>query len=543
MAILDRNGRPITSARKTGRTPVPSAPQYSSTRSYIADGITPEKLGPMFRDADRGDVSKQSELFEMLLERDCHVLSEYTKRVNAITNHRIDWQLTPASDSQRDMDVVDFIEEHLLNHMDFTKYRKVQQMAVGHGFSAIAPEWDQSSGQAVIKRFVDQGDDDKYTVGLVEHKRITFVDPKTGLLRNWPLLITDDHPQGIEVQRESLILHRSEGLGSHASRIGVFRPVTWMVVFKHFSIKDWWTFSELCGIPLRIGYYDSTSTDDDRKTLERGLQGLGVDFYALLSKNTEIEFREAAKTVTGPGLWEQQGSFCNNEISKAVIGSSAFSEAGSSGNYALRTLDGVREDLALSDAQECAATDNYQVIAPMVLANFGPETKLPRLEAVYKKQDDLETKSKWLEPFADRAGDQISLDWYMRQYGAPALQDDDQTVGSLRKKAAPSNELAAKLVRAKAGIAKKAKAYSPEQQALEDHADALVARVNLDDNEEAMLDFVASYTGEIEDLPGAMLAVWDDLDMESLRTNMELGLNNASLHGRRVVQIQKEGVE
>lgn len=228
--IVDKNGRPISS-KTLPRRPLAAAPINKSHRDYMTDGLTPEKIGPIFKEADRGNLSRQAQLFEQLREHDGHVLSEDDKVINAITSQYLDWQFTPASDSQRDLDVVDFLEEYVLSHDDWVKYKRRQQSAVGQGFAGLAPEWDRSSGQAVVNNFE-----------FVEHKRLIFQDPQTGYLRDWPLLITDDSPQGEEIHPRALFLHKYGGLVGSAPRSGVFRPVTWMMVFKHFAIKDWWIF-------------------------------------------------------------------------------------------------------------------------------------------------------------------------------------------------------------------------------------------------------------------------------------------------------------
>ncbi|MBW2560980.1 MAG: DUF935 family protein [Deltaproteobacteria bacterium] len=555
MPIYDKNGNIMRTTTLPPRRPLPAAPLTKSNREYITDGLTPEKIGPIFRRADQGDMNQQAQLFEQLLEHDAHIVSEEKKRVNAITSQYLDWQLTPASDSQRDLDVVEFIQQNVLNHDDWDKYKKAQQSAVSFGYAGLAPEWDHKT--YTVKSF-----------NFIEHKRLIFQDPRTGFLRDWPLLVTDDHPKGEEIHPRSLFLHTYGGLSRHGTRSGVFRPVTWMMVFKHFAVRDWWVFSELCGIPLRLGIYEPGTDPADIKQLEAAVRGIGTDFAATISSSTKIEFMEAAKSVSGAQLWELQVNFCNAEISKALVGSAAFSEAGKSGSYALHTLEtGVRADLTLADAQETTATDLDQWIAPLVGFHFGWDTPLPRFNALLKRQEDLKAKIEWVAPLASLLKGQISVPWIEEQFGLMPLQSGDVTVASLvgptsspvspdegeidedtednkeEEKATDKKDtaIAAKLVRAAARLTKKE--YTPEQQAIEDHAAALVAATDLSSNEDAMLAFVASYQGDVEDLAGAMLEVWPRLEMESLRNNVEIGLVNANLHGRRVVQVDKEQAE
>lgn len=526
MPILDKYGRQMRS-KSTPKRPLPAAPILKSQRDYVAQGLTPEKVAPIFREADRGNVSRQAQLFEQLREHDAHVLSEDDKRRNAITSQYLDWQITPASDSQRDLDVVNFLEKYVLDHDDWIKYKRAQQTAVGQGFAGLSPEWDRSSGQAVVVNF-----------SMVEHKRLIFQDPQTGFLRDWPLLATDEHPQGEEIHQRALFLHKHCGLSGNAAKSGVFRPVTWMMVFKHFAIKDWWVFSELCGIPLRIGYYNSSTSTEDRKTLEQALYNVGVDFAALISDGTRIEFQDAAKNVSGADLWEKQANFTNNEISKAIVGSSAFSEAGKSGSYALHTLEtGVRADLTLADAQESAATDLDQWIAPLVGINFGWDTPLPKFRAVLKKQEDLKTKSEWLEPVADRVGDQMPLNWYLEQYGIPQLQPDDRTVGGAKQDPTDNEIQAAKLLLAKAG------GPTPEQTATRNakRIDALadttleMVRPDFAANEKKILQMIENADSE-EAMYSGLADLYPQLTMQELEKILAQAMLAAFAEGIRTVQ-------
>lgn len=521
MPILDKYGRPVRSVT-VPRRPLPSSQINKSHRDYVSVGLTPEKIGPIFRKADQGDLSKQAELFEQLLEKDGHLLSEYTKRVNAINSQYLDWQITPASDSQRDLDVVDFIGRYVLNHDDWAKYKVAQQSAIGYGYAPLEPEWDKSEGQWVVRNFQFRA-----------HKELTYTDPKTGYLTDWPFLVTDEHPEGVEVHPRALFIHKGGGLVGHASRIGVFRPVTWMIVFKHFAVKDWWTFSELCGIPLRVGYYDAGASDEDRATLERGLRDLGVDMYALLSKGTEIEFKEAAARVSGADLWKEQTAFCNNEVSKAVIGSAAFAEAGKSGSYALHTLEtGVRADLTLSDAQASASTDLDQWIAPLVGLNFGWDTELPRFEAIFKKQDDLKVKSEWLEPVVSRIGDNIPLAWYLEQYGIPALQDGDRTVGQVGRvdDTGVSPEPAKLLMAKQTGRNVAVLAAQEAQEAIDGLVDAAVGKVELRGNERRILALIEG-ASSYEEVFAGLAELYPDMDISGLEKTIKDALLMAEAMG------------
>ena len=130
MVILDQFGRPYPAAQKAPeRRPLAAAPLMDSWREYVAAGLTPERLAAILREADQGDVRRQAELFEQLLEKDAHLLGETGKRENAILN--VEFTVSPATDSARDQDVADFVSRYLADQTDWPDVQVAMQEAVG----------------------------------------------------------------------------------------------------------------------------------------------------------------------------------------------------------------------------------------------------------------------------------------------------------------------------------------------------------------------------------------------------------------------------
>lgn len=272
--------------------------------------------------------------------------------------------------------------------------------------------------------------------------------------------------------------------------------------------------------------------------MQQALIGVGVDFSALISASTNIEFLDAAKNVSGADLWKEQASFCNNEISKTLVGSAAFSEAGKSGSYAIHTLEtGVRADITLSHAQQSAATDLDAWIAPLVGFNFGWDTPLPKFRAIFKKQEDYKTKSEWLEPVADRIGSQMPLSWYREQYGIPTLQDGDSTVADANQEPMSKEVEAAKLILAKAGQ------LSPEQTAqrnatrIDALADKTLEMVAPDfaRNEKQILQMIQNAESE-EAMYSGLADLYPQLTMQELEKVLAQAMLAAFAEGIRTVQ-------
>lgn len=520
--LYDHANRPIVQQKLPERNPLPLAPLLSSQRDYVTDGLDIERLATLLRLADTGHTTQQAELFAQLVEKDCHLSSEEQKRINGISSQHLEWSIEPASDSQRDLDVRDFIQKELLEHDEWDDYLLAKQQAVCRGYAGIEPLWDISSGQAVIGSY-------RWT----EPERLIFQDPKTGLLSPWPVLATDQNPQGEELPPWSMILHKQGGLAGSAVRSALLRPCSWMVVLKHYAAKDWWIFSELAGVPLRLGIYDSASSPKDRAALEQAVQGVGVDFAATISANTKIEFVQAAKNVSGAQLWELQLNFCNNEMSKAIIGSSAFAEAGKSGSYAIDTLEtGVRADLTLADAKSQSCTDSRQVVTPLVGFNWGWDTANPKVVVRLKRQENLKIKSEWLEPVANRIPDEIPADWYRAEYGIPKIQGSEQSLAAV---AVTVTHQDAALILAKANAPKPSEAAQLEVDAL---AGAGAALVDLEPVQAAILQLVQA-SSNFDELYAGLAALYPDLDLSQMEQVLRASLLMAESAGVEVVQDAK----
>lgn len=413
--LYDQFGREIDLAKnkKPDRTPLAVAPLLDSFREYVTDGLTPERLARVFKAADMGDVRSQAELFDQLEEKDGHLLCERDKRKNVILD--LEFNIEPASDDSRDVKIAEFVEEFFDDLADWEDSLTAVQDAVGKGFSAQEIFWDVSEGQAVPTK-----------LEFIEQKRFMYTD-ESGILRKYPRLLTDDDPMGVEIQPWKIMLHQYGGKSGHSARSGIYRVASWMVLFKHYAIKDWVIFCEVFGMPLRLGKYSPGATEDDKAALVAAISSLGSDAAGIISKSTEIEFVETVKTA-GSDLYKVLGDFCNAEISKALLGQTLSSQVGDKGSYAAsKTHNEVRLDLLKADGRAAAATVRNQLIRPLVGFNFGWDTALPKYKSVYDEDEDLVAKTNWMDKAVSQV--QVPAKWYREELGIPEPEEDEEVIG------------------------------------------------------------------------------------------------------------------
>jgi len=404
----------LTRNKKPEQRELAVAPILDSFREYINDGLTPERLAAVFKRADMGDVRSQAELFELLEERDAHVLCERDKRRNVIVD--LDYTVAPADDDPRNVRVAEFIQDFFDGCAEWDDNMVALQDAVGKGYSSLELGWEISEGQAAIS-----------SLEPIKQSRFLFTDEK-GLLCNVPRLLTDTDAMGVDIPAWKTIMHVYGGKSGSPARAGIYRVAAWMVLFKNYAIKDWVIFCELFGMPLRLGKYDTGATDADKKALFSAIASIGSDAAGVISKSTEIDFIESSKGSASSDLWKILADFCNAEISKAILGQTLTTQVGASGSYAAsKTHNEVRLDLLKADGRALATTIRSQLIRPLVGFNFGWDTPLPKYTAVYDEGDDYKTKSDWVGGLMDR-GMPMSVNWLRTEFNIPEPEQDAEII-------------------------------------------------------------------------------------------------------------------
>lgn len=482
MAILDQFGRPFSKKTPPREThDLSYAPLTQSARAQVAAGLTPERLAAIFRAADAGDVSQQSELFEQIEERSGHLVGEKSKRVNAIVD--MPFEFAPASEDSRDVTIAEELEEWWDGLTEVPDILMALQDGVGNGFAAIEMNWDVSEGQARPDSFE-----------FIEQRRFLFTDA-AGYLSKVPRLITDEHLMGMEIPAWRVMMHTYGGMSGHPTRSGIYRVVCWNYLFSNYSIKDWVMFCEIYGMPLRIGKYESGAGKDDKEALKRALRSIGTDAAGIISKNTEIEFIENKGTASGD-LYHQLVQFCNKEISKAMLGQTLSADVGDKGSYAAaKTHNDIREDLLKADARAVAKTIRSQLFRPWVYFNHGFDAAIPGFDAQWDDDEDLTAKAEWVDKILTRVA--VPKTWLFEQFKIPEPQEGEETVGG-----APSENTPPAVAKNKTGRIVAKTAAQDESEGPEDTLAGLSEKTAEIADTGFWLDRVTAALDESADLAG-----------------------------------------
>lgn len=406
--ILDYRGQPIKPPSAPPKDSITVASVRDRWSTYPSAGLTPQRLAQIFREADQGDVLRQAELFEEMEEKDAHLFSQLQTRKLAING--LGWEVLPQSeDDARAQQVADFVSEALLS-VDLDDLILDLMDAVAKGFSVVKLNWMADAGRTWIGSHE-----------WVHSKKITFFDSMQ------PRILTDaNQSTGEELPPWAFVYHRYKARSGYDTRAGVLRVCGWMYLFKNYAIKDWVAFAEVFGQPLRLGKYEPGASTDDRDSLLAAVRNLGTDAAGIISKTTEIEFVEAAKT-SSINLFEALTSFCDQQMSKAITGQTLSSDSGQggSGSYALGKVHAdVRHDLLEADAIAISRTIQRQVILPLVGFNFGWDAPMPIFRISYQSPEDLAYTSSVYKALVEMGFD-VSQEHISERFNIPMAAEDE----------------------------------------------------------------------------------------------------------------------
>ncbi len=397
--------------------------------------------------------------------------------------------------------------------------------AVGKGYALCEIMWAVDGNRARVTGFEP-----------IHAKRAVFYQMSGGpwdpLVKVPSIITARNEIEGEQLPPFKLIYHRYKARSGYDTRAGVLRVCAWMYLFKNYALKDWVTFAEVFGMPLRLGKFDPAASEADKDALIAAITSLGSDAAGIISKNTEIEFVETVKNSGSTNnVYAELAGFCNKEISKAVLGQTLTSQEGQSGSYALGQVhELVRHDLLEADARALGKTITFQVVRPLVGYNFGWDQSLPRFILPCEQPDDLKALSEVYKNLSE-INYPLTVEHVAERFKVPAPQQG-QTV------LAPKNAAAGAPITAKKGVpAAPGAKFSPEQQKVEGLVAQTLDRANLVlSGVLAPVRRMVAAADSIEQLRDDIYAAYADMEPAALEDLIAQALFAAELYGRLTIE-------
>ena len=184
---------------------------------------------------------------------------------------------------------------------------------------------------------------------------------------------------GTPLPPSKFIVHTPKQKSGIPVRGGFARFAAWAFLFKNYAIKDWASFLDVYGMPIRLGKYHPSATADERRKLLQAVMRIASDAAAIVPESMAIELLETKTAGSGASTsFEQLGRFLDEQMSKMILGQTMTVENGGSLAQA-QVHNQIRIDLLQADARQLAVTINRDLIAWFVRLNFGDNAPIPRV--------------------------------------------------------------------------------------------------------------------------------------------------------------------
>ncbi|MBY6244104.1 DUF935 domain-containing protein, partial [Methylosinus sp. Sm6] len=336
----------------------------------VASGLTPERLATLLRGAVRGDHRPYLELAEEMEERDLHYFSVLGTRRRTLA--QIELAIDEKSAAQTERRIVDAVEE-LIDDPSLPDVFEDLLDGLGKGYSVVENLWYEREGLWWPYEYLWR--DPKY---------FTFDHISRSEVRLQEMGTID----GRELPPFKFVVHKPKQKSGIPIRGGFARFAAWGFLFKNFSLKDWASFLDIYGMPIRVGKYHPSATGEERRKLLQAVMSIASDAAAIIPESMLIEFLEAKGGSSGATPFEGLSRFIDEQFSKAILGQTMTVENGGSLAQA-KVHNQVRLDLLKADGRQLAGTLNKQLIEPFVQVNFGDRAKAPKVKFPIAEPEDV----------------------------------------------------------------------------------------------------------------------------------------------------------
>lgn len=336
----------------------------------IASGLTPRKVPRILKAAAAGDMFDFLTLAEEMEEREPHYMSVLGTRKRAVSS--INMTIEAASDADGDQTIATACRK-LIDQPDFIDMIDDAMDGLGKGFSVIEMIWDTKSPLWMPRDFIWQ-DPRLFQFDKDMHRQLN--------------IRVEGNEAGIPLQYGKYITHLPKLKSGKPQRAGLARVAIWSFILKSYTLKDWAAFCEVFGMPLRVGKYHPSASDDEKRKLMRAVLSIASDAAGIIPQGMDIEFIETSARG-GDAVFGHFAKYLDEQVSKLVLGQTMTTDSGSSRAQA-EVHNEVRLDIKQADARQLEATLNKDVIRPFVDLNFGRQKRYPEVTLPVTEPEDLE---------------------------------------------------------------------------------------------------------------------------------------------------------
>ncbi len=300
------------------------------------------------------------------IKLDPHVSSYIQSRTSGVTSQL--WEVQSTDDDKQILELVQMVFDNL-------PIRKIIEDIVN------APLYGY---QPLEVMYVEQEVNGKLLIlptDVVAKPFSWFLFDKDNILK----LRTLENQEGEDLPPMKFLCPQNKASYNNPYGESVLSKCLWSIIFKKGGLTFWVKFTEKFGMPHFVGKTDKLADSDDFDEFVDMLDELVQDGSAVISTEDEIEVLSGASSIS-VNVYKELLSFCNAEISKAILSQTLTTDIGNTGSYAAaQTHDAVRMEVV--DADKSLVQDTFNLLIRWIVdINFGKNIKAPKF-VIYQEED------------------------------------------------------------------------------------------------------------------------------------------------------------
>ena len=335
----------------------------------VATGLNPVKCARLIKAANEGDIFDYLTMAEEAEELSGHYYSVLSTRKLAIRG--VEPIVSAASEDKKDIEIAEEVKA-IVEGAEFTDLVAGLIDAISKGFSVCEVIYNTAPNKWTPTSY-----------NWIDPRNFTF-DKES---RTIPLLLQDGgDPSSLAYGK--FVYHTPKLKSGITIRGGLARVVLWPLMFASFSERDWMAFTEVFGMPIRVGKYSGKPTEEEINVLWQAVAGIASNSAAVIPESMTIDFVTSSNSANGDKIFASAADHFNATISKIVLGQTMTTEDGSS-NAQAQVHNDVRLDILEADCKALASTIQRDLIAPYIVWNYGTNVKAPKISFPVPKPEDM----------------------------------------------------------------------------------------------------------------------------------------------------------
>lgn len=335
-------------------------------KKFLFDFITEDEFQKLLYYMPNPDVTLQNtgESIRVIeeMKTDPHIFAKLEELKSKVLSK--EWQIIPASQSASDVKIADFIRDTIELNLDLNNDLSELLTALEYGFSVSEIVWKL--------------DDTGYYIpeSLKGRSQSRFAFNGQNQLIDLTNMTTLDMPYKFIVFRNAIINENPYGQS-------ILTRCYWSWKFKKLGWQFWINLLEKFSVPSIAALFDVDYSDE---TKLKELTTLISEELAKIDSGSSGAFGNVRDIkvldVAGNGeAFQQLILLCNNEISKAITGSTLTSDTQANGNRSLgETHEETLDSRASKITTKLEAIINRTLIKWIVELNFGLNVIAPRFK-------------------------------------------------------------------------------------------------------------------------------------------------------------------